>query len=64
MKTIQNIGLGVFLIGLSIFTALLFVGNYEVTPDNFKNFTSNKGISSEIFISEMESKIVGKEFSG
>lgn len=64
MKTIQNIGLGIFLIGLSIFTALVFIGNYEVSPEKFNSFVSNKGISSELFISEMESKVVGKEFSG
>ncbi len=33
MKYIQNIGLALFLVGLAIFTSLMFFGKYEVTPE-------------------------------
>ncbi len=63
MKHIQNIGLGLFLVGLSIFTSLIFIGKYEVTPEVLENIINNKGIKSELFINSMKSNVVGKEFS-
>ncbi|SFZ84869.1 4Fe-4S binding protein [Tenacibaculum maritimum] len=64
MKTIQNIGLGLFLIGLAIFTTLIFIGKYEVTPELFEGIVKNKGIKSELFINDIKTTVVGKEFTG
>jgi hypothetical protein len=64
MKTIKNIGLVIFLIGLAIFTVLPVIGTYELTSDAFKEFVANQGIKSELFISEIESKVVGKSVDG
>lgn len=63
MKTIQNTGLALFLIGLAIFTSLIFLGKYEVTPELFDNIISDKGIKSELFINDIKTNVVGKEFT-
>ena len=63
MKNIQNIGLGLFLTGLAIFISLIFLGKYEVTPQLFDEIIANKGIKSELFINDIKSNVVGKEFS-
>ncbi len=64
MKTIKNIGLIVFLIGLGIFTSLIFIGKFEVNQDTLDQVISEKGIKSEIFIEELKKNVVGKEFDG
>ena len=33
MKTIEKLGLGLFLIGLTVFTAVPFLGNYTLTEE-------------------------------
>lgn len=63
MKHIQNIGLGLFLTGLAIFIALIFLGKYEVTPKIFDSVIHSKGIKSERFINTIKSEVVGKEFA-
>jgi len=63
MKTIQNIGLALFLVGLTIFTSLIFFGKYEVSPKVLENLVNNKDIKSELFINNMNSNVVGKEFN-
>ena len=63
MKKLQNIGLSLFLIGLAIFTSLIFFGKYEVTPEILDNLVSNKGIKSELFINNITSIVVGEKFS-
>ncbi len=63
MKHIQNIGLALFLVGLSIFTSLIFFGKYEVTPEVLDNLVENKGIKSELFINNVKSNVVAKEFT-
>ena len=50
MKTIQNIGITIFIIGLSIFAALPFLGNFNLTQNTFEELVSSQGIKSEIFI--------------
>jgi len=64
MKTIQHIGLVIFLIGLGIFTVLPVLGTFQLTPDSFKEFVANKGIKSELFVLEIETAVVGKTFDG
>ena len=61
MKIIKNIGLALFIAALSIFTTLLFIGKYTITQDAFSTFKNNKGIKSELFISNMKS-VVDKNF--
>lgn len=63
MKNIQNIGLGLFLTGLAIFISLIFLGKYEMTPQLFDEIVSNKGIKSELFINDLKTNVVGKEFT-
>ena len=63
MKELQKIGLGIFLLSLAIFISLLFIGKYEVTPSDFEQFTSSKGIKSEVFLKKMKENVVGVEYS-
>ena len=63
MKTLQQIGLGIFLTGLAVFVSLLFVGSYKLTPAQFEEVIQSKGIQSEVFLSEFNNQIVGKSFS-
>jgi len=63
MKSIQKIGLGLFLTGLGIFISLIFLGKYEVTPQLFEDIIANKGIKSELFVKDIKDNVVGKEFS-
>lgn len=59
----QNIGLGVLLLGLALFTSVTFLGDYKVSQDKFDRWVSSKGIKSEIIINEGKKEIVGKKFS-
>lgn len=63
MKIIKTTGLILFLIGLSIFTSLLFIGKYEVTPKSFDSFLNSREIKSDLFIKSMRKEVVGQEFS-
>ncbi|MRX62742.1 4Fe-4S binding protein [Maribacter luteus] len=64
MKTIKNIGLIIFLIGLAIFTALPVIGTYSLSSEQFSDFVDQKGIKSELFITDIEQNIVDKSFDG
>ncbi len=64
MKTIKNIGLIIFLIGLGIFTSLIFIGEFKVNQETLDQVISEKGIKSEIFIGELKKNVVGKSFDG
>jgi ferredoxin-type protein NapH len=63
MKELQKIGLGIFLLSLTIFISLLFIGKYEIKSNDFKQFNLNKGIKSELFINQMNERVVGIEYS-
>ena len=63
MKNIQNTGLGLFLIGLLLFISLILLGKYEVTPEIFNQLIKDKNIKSELFINDMKTNVVGKEFT-
>jgi len=63
MKIIKNIGLILCVAGFSFFIGSIFVGEYNVTPEKFKEWISKKGIKSEIFIKTAEEEIVGKSFN-
>jgi len=64
MKNIQNIGLSLFLIGLAIFTSLIFLGKYQLSSEVFESIVSNKGIKSELFINDIKNNVIDQEFSG
>tara|TARA_R110002050_G_scaffold204522_3_gene340086 strand:- start:23866 stop:25446 length:1581 start_codon:yes stop_codon:yes gene_type:complete len=64
MKTIQNIGLVVFLMGLTIFTAIPLLGTFKLDQATFDQIISEKKIKSNVFIQDIQENVVGKEFSG
>jgi len=64
MKTIKNIGLVIFLIGLGIFTALPLIGTFSLSQLDFDQLVLDNRIKSELFISAIENDVVGKPFDG
>lgn len=62
MKKIQQIGVFLFLIGLSTFTALVFLGDYTVNKENLNKLIQDKNISSEAFESLASKQLVGVHF--
>jgi ferredoxin-type protein NapH len=64
MKAIKYIGLVIFLIGLSIFTALPLLGTFKLESDTLNTIVSEKEIKSDQFIEGLNSKVVGKTFYG
>ncbi|PIF01032.1 MAG: FeS-binding protein [Maribacter sp.] len=64
MGNIKNIGLTIFLIGLSIFSALPIMGTYHLSSTDFDGFVAQKGIESGLFISDIQENIVGQNFGG
>jgi len=63
MKTLQNIGISLLLVGLAIFTILPFLGSYNINAEKFDEIVQNKGIKSELFIEEVKKTTVGKEIT-
>ena len=61
MKIIQNIGLVIFLIGLSIFTASIFTGNFSLTQAEVDSYITSKGYKSEIIKEELSKAVIGKD---
>ena len=64
MQIIKKIGLFIFLIGLTVFTILPFMGDFKVTPAALDQIIQEKGISSELFIQRIQEDVVGQEFHG
>lgn len=64
MKSIQKLGLLVFLVGLGIFSALVGLGEFELSSDSFKKYVKERGIKSEFFVQQVDSKLVEKSFNG
>lgn len=64
MKIIKNIGLIIFLMGLTIFAALPVVGTYSLSPKQFGDFVGQKGIKSDLFISDIQENVVDQNFEG
>ena len=61
MKAIKYTGLVVFLIGLTIFTASVFTGNFSFTEKELDTFIQEKGYKSEIIKEELSKAIVTEE---
>ena len=61
-ETIQKLGLGIFLIGLTLFCALVFLGDYELSSEQFEKVISDKGIKSKLFIENINTTIIDKNF--
>ena len=64
MKVLQNIGIIIFLIGLSTFAALPLLGTFKVEKNIVQEIVSDNSIKSELFIQDLETKIQGKKFNG
>ncbi|WP_339628213.1 4Fe-4S binding protein [uncultured Maribacter sp.] len=64
MKVLQNIGMIIFLVGLSTFAALPLLGTFKVDKTIVQEIVSDNSIKSELFIQDLETKIQGKEFNG
>ncbi|MEO1010412.1 MAG: 4Fe-4S dicluster domain-containing protein [Bacteroidota bacterium] len=64
MKAIKYTGLVIFLIGLSIFTALPLIGAFKLDKATFDKMVADKGFKSELFIQSIDQEVVGKSFYG
>ena len=64
MKVLQNIGIIIFLVGLSTFAALPLLGTFKVDKTIVQEIVSDNSIKSELFIQDLETKIQDKEFNG
>jgi len=58
MKRIQNIGLVIFLIGLSLFTGTIFTGSFHLSPSALDAFIMEKGYQNEIIKTELTKAFV------
>tara|TARA_R110001632_G_scaffold161420_1_gene279837 strand:+ start:359 stop:1954 length:1596 start_codon:yes stop_codon:yes gene_type:complete len=63
MKAIKNIGLVIFLAGLAIYTASLFIGDFSLSKEQLTEFSDSRGIKSEVLRSELETALVNTDFS-
>ena len=64
MRIIQHIGIVLFVMGLGIFTGLPFLGNFKLDQSTFAQIIADQSIKSEVFIEDLQGKMVDKEFSG
>jgi ferredoxin-type protein NapH len=58
VKFIKNLGLIIFIIGLTIFTASVFTGSFNLTQTELNSYISDKGYKSEIIKAELSKAIV------
>ena len=63
MKTIKYIGLAIFLIGLTIFTASIFLGSFGMSQKELDTYIAEKNYKSEIIKQELSRAIVDKELN-
>jgi len=63
MKRIKYTGLAIFLIGLTIFTASIFLGSFGMSQKELDTYISEKNYKSEIIKQELSSAIVDKELN-
>ena len=60
MKGIKNTGLFILLVAFTLFNAVSFLGDFEVTEVQFEKFLADKWIKSEFVAEEGKKKVVGK----
>ena len=63
MKRIKYTGLAIFLIGLTIFTASIFLGSFGMSQKELDTYISEKNYKSEIIKQELSKAIVDKELN-
>lgn len=63
MKTIKYTGLAIFLIGLSIFTATIFLGSFGMSQKELDTYIAEKNYKSEIIKQELSKAIVDNELN-
>ncbi len=63
MKTIKYTGLAIFLIGLTIFTASIFLGSFGMSQKELDTYITEKNYKSEIIKQELSKAIVDKELN-
>ena len=61
MKTIKYTGLITFLIGLTIFTSVIFLGSFSLSQSELENYIQEKGYKSEIIKSQLQKAIVTED---
>ena len=61
MKTLQNIGLLLFFIGMSLFSASIFTGSFSLSNAELEAFIQEKGYKSEVLASELQKAVVTNE---
>lgn len=67
MKLIKNIGLVIFLVGLSVFTSLSFLGEFNVSKESITKGLKNAYLNEQqiaVFVPKFEENIVNKGLSG
>lgn len=62
MKQIKFIGLILFLLGLTIFSAITFTGSYTLSQSTFDEIVSQRGFKNEGFIESTNKTIVGQTY--
>lgn len=63
MKIIKNLGFVIFLIGLGIFIASLFLGEFKLTQEQLTTFIEDKGIKSEALSTALSDNLIGETFT-
>ncbi|WP_396598041.1 4Fe-4S binding protein [Dokdonia sp. R86516] len=61
MKIIKNLGLVIFITGLAIWTASIFMGDFTLQQKQLDSFISEKGIKSELVAQKISDNVVGKK---
>ncbi len=61
MKTIKTLGLIIFLTGMAIWTASLFMGQFTLDQNTLDTFVEDNGLKSELLASTLQENLVGKE---
>lgn len=61
MKVLKQLGLVLFIIGLGIFTATIFTGNFSLTEAELNDFLASKAYKSEIIKDELKKATVTNE---
>ena len=61
MKILKHLGLVIFLIGLSIFTGVLFTGSFNLSSTELTSYVSKKGYKSELILNNLKKAVVTNE---